>query len=76
MGILATVEAEIVFEDFLEFKALRAQKLYHVSIYIRPLCGRKERKIDFSTSADDKIMRRKSYWGVTPLYLCFEGVPN
>ena len=50
--ILVTVEAKIVFLDFLEFKALRAPKNYITfHIYLRAICGRKERKIDFSTSA-------------------------
>ena len=50
--ILVIVEAKIVFLDFLEFKALRAPKSYIAfHIYLRAICGRKERKIDFSTSA-------------------------
>ena len=47
-----SVEAKIAFLDFLEFKAFRAQKnciTFH--IYPRAINGRKERKIDFSTSA-------------------------
>ena len=47
-----TVEANIAFLDFLQFKALRAQKNYITfHIYLRAIYGSKERKIDFSTSA-------------------------
>ena len=50
-----TVEAKIAvldFLDFFEFKALRAQKNYITFyIYLRAICGRKERKNDFPTSA-------------------------
>jgi len=50
--ILVTVEAKIVFLDFLEFKVLRAPKSYITfHIYLGAFCGRKERKTDFSTSA-------------------------
>ena len=46
------VEAKIIFLDFLEFKALRAKKNYITfHIYLRAIYGRKERKIDSSTSA-------------------------
>ena len=52
LAILVSVEAKIPFLDFLEFKALRAQKNYVTfHICLRAICGRKERKIDFSTSA-------------------------
>ena len=47
-AILVTVEAKIVFLDFLELKALRVQKNYITfHIYLRAICGRKERKFDF-----------------------------
>ena len=47
-----TVKAKIAFVDFLEFKALPAQKNYITfHIYLGAICGQKERKIDFSGSA-------------------------
>ena len=47
-----TVKAKIAFLDFLEFKVLRAQKNYITfHIYLRAICGQKERKIDFTGSA-------------------------
>jgi len=58
--ILVTVEAKIVFLDFLEFKALLAPKNYITfHIYLRAICGQKERKIDFSTSAALCLLIRK-----------------
>ena len=48
LPILATVEAKIGVLDFLEFKALWAQKNYITfHIYLKTICARKERKIDF-----------------------------
>ena len=65
-----TVEAKIVFLIFFfEFKALRAQKNYITShIYLRAICGRKEIKIDFSTSA----AKYKFYLVFGDI--CFEGL--
>ena len=59
-AILTTVKVKIVFLDFLEFKALRSPKNYITfHIYQRAICGQKERKIDFSTSAVLCLLIRK-----------------
>ena len=65
-AVLVTVEAKIAFLDFLEFELLRAQKNYITfHIYLRAICGRKERKIDFSTSA----VKFKFYFGLVTFAL-------
>ena len=55
-AIFANVQAKIAFLDFLEFKALRVQKIYiNCHIYLRALCGRR---------------REKSIFRLLPPYVC------
>ena len=59
-AILVAVKAKTAFLDFLEFKALRAQKNYiSFHTYLRAIYERKERKIDFSISATRCLPIRK-----------------